>query len=59
MALYLLILRYDTYDIFKEPVSEEAAPGYSDMIKNPMDFGTMKSKAEKGKYGKGSKAAAK
>lgn len=53
------ISRYDTYEIFKEPVSEEDAPGYSDVIKNPMDFGTMKSKVEKGKYGKGSNAAAK
>jgi hypothetical protein len=52
------ISRYDTYSIFKEPVSESSAPGYYAVIKKPMDFGSMKKKAESGKYGKGSKAAA-
>ena len=40
-------------------MSETAAPGYYDVIKHPMDFGTMKTKVDKGKYGEGSKAAAK
>jgi hypothetical protein len=51
--------RVDEYDIFKEPVSEETAPGYSAVIKNPMDFKSMRTKVIKGNYGKGSKAAAK
>jgi len=59
LTITLQLLRYDNYSIFKEPVTEEAAPGYSDVIKNPMDFGTMRGKVLKGNYGKGSKAAAK
>ena len=50
--------RYDTYSIFQEPVTEESAPGYFDVITRPMDFGSMRKKVIKGNYGKGSKAAA-
>mmetsp|Transcript_4601 Transcript_4601/g.10378 ORF Transcript_4601/g.10378 Transcript_4601/m.10378 type:complete len:2557 (+) Transcript_4601:190-7860(+) len=53
------ISKADEYDIFKEPVSESDVPGYHETITNPMDFGTMKSKLEQGKYGEGSDAAAK
>ena len=38
---------------------ESVVPGYSEIIINPMDFRTMKSKVEGGKYGAGSDAAAK
>jgi hypothetical protein len=31
-------------------VTESTAPGYFDVIKNPMDFGTMMKKVEEGKY---------
>jgi len=48
--------RHDTYNLFAEKVSDDEAPGYSTVIKNPMDFGTMRSKLESGAYGKGSKA---
>lgn len=58
-CLLLIFYRYDTYAIFKEPVVESQAPGYYDVITNPMDFGTMKSKLEEGKYGGGSDAMAK
>lgn len=51
--------RLDTYDIFRDPVSETDVPGYHKIISRPMDFGTMKSKVAQGKYGKGSLAAAK
>jgi hypothetical protein len=51
--------RADDYDIFKEPVTESVVPGYSEIITKPMDFLTMKSKVEGGKYGEGSDAAAK
>ncbi len=50
--------KHDVYDIFKEPVSEEEVPNYSETIKNPMDFSTMKNKIEQGDYGNGSNAAA-
>lgn len=53
------ISKADEYEIFKEPVSESDVPGYREIITNPMDFGTMKSKIEQGKYGEGSDAAAK
>lgn len=44
--------------MFTEPVSEDQAPGYSEVVENPMDFGTMRQKVERGKYGSGSEAAA-
>ena len=50
--------RHDAYSIFQEPVSERDAPGYFDVVKRPMDFGSMRKKVIKGNYGKGSKAAA-
>ncbi|KAL7543718.1 hypothetical protein ACHAXR_013003, partial [Thalassiosira sp. AJA248-18] len=53
------VSKADEYDIFKEPVSESDVPGYNEIITNPMDFGTMKSKVERGKYGEGSDAATK
>ena len=40
----LFCFRYDRYDVFAEAVSEEEAPGYGDIVENPMDFGTMKKK---------------
>ena len=49
--------KHDMYDIFFEAVSEEEAPGYSDIVKHPMDFGTMKAKVDDKAYGVGSSAA--
>jgi len=40
----------DYDDLFKYPVTDEEAPGYSDMISNPMDLSTMKKKNEAGAY---------
>jgi hypothetical protein len=39
-------------------VTDEEAPGYNDVVKNPMDFGTMREKVNQGLYGSGSAAAA-
>lgn len=50
--------RNDVHDLFKEPVSDAEAEGYSEIIKNPMDFSTMKHKVESGAYGTGNTAAA-
>lgn len=50
--------KHDSYNIFAEEVTEDDAPGYADVVKNPMDFGTMKEKVNNGDYGDGSKAAA-
>lgn len=51
--------RADRYSVFAEPVSEEDAPGYFDIVTDPMDLATMKAQVEKGAYGKGSDAAGK
>jgi hypothetical protein len=50
--------KYDEYSLFKRPVSDKEAPGYSETITNPMDFGTMREKVDSGVYGGGSEAAA-
>ena len=44
-----LFCQYDEYEIFSEPVQ---FPGYEDIIKNPMDFQTMRAKVDSGGYGK-------
>jgi len=49
------ICRYDEYKLFAESVNETDAPGYYDIVTQPMDFGTMRCKLEKGKYKAGSK----
>jgi Bromodomain len=43
--------------VFADAVTEEEAPGYYDVVKNPMDFAKMKDKLAKGVYGNGSEAA--
>ena len=50
--------RLDRYSVFAEPVSDSEAPGYSDVVTDPMDMSTMVSKVESGVYGEGSEAAA-
>jgi bromodomain-containing protein 9 len=50
--------RHDKFSVFAEPVTETEAPGYHEIINQPMDFGTMRKKLKKGKYGTGSKAVA-
>ena len=41
---------HDIYGLFAEPVTEDVAPGYSEIIRNPMDLTTMKSKLNSGVY---------
>lgn len=40
----------DTSKLFAAPVSDEQAPGYSSVIKKPMDLDTMKVNVENGAY---------
>jgi Bromodomain len=46
----LISIRKDDYAFFLEPVNPEKVPGYMDVIKKPMDFGTMSEKVAKSKY---------
>uniref|UniRef100_A0A2K6VX70 Histone acetyltransferase n=3 Tax=Onchocerca TaxID=6281 RepID=A0A2K6VX70_ONCVO len=40
----------DYSDVFAKPVTEKEVPGYSTVIKNPMDLSTMQKKLAKGDY---------
>jgi hypothetical protein len=44
------ISRKDTYGVFSEPVDSSLVPDYYEVIKEPMDFGTMRKKINKGVY---------
>lgn len=44
--------------MFEKEVTDEEAPGYSEVVKFPMDFGKMRAKVKKGEYGTGSDATA-
>ncbi|OCH85872.1 hypothetical protein OBBRIDRAFT_784195 [Obba rivulosa] len=48
--LIVQIKKKDDYAFFLQPVDISQVPGYADMIKRPMDLGTMTKKVEKGKY---------
>jgi hypothetical protein len=50
--------KLDRYSVFAESVGDSEAPGYSDVVKKPMDFGTMMTKVDKKDYGRGDTAAA-
>lgn len=45
-----LLEKKDTQQFFAWPVSDDIAPGYSNIISNPMDFFTIRSKIDDGKY---------
>ncbi|CAH2067571.1 unnamed protein product [Thlaspi arvense] len=40
----------DTYGVYSDPVDPEELPDYHDIIKNPMDFSTLRRKLESGAY---------
>ncbi|MCH94600.1 bromodomain-containing protein, partial [Trifolium medium] len=42
--------RRDTYEIFAEPVNPNEVEDYYAIIKEPMDFGTMRAKLHEGMY---------
>ena len=48
--------RLDRYSVFEEKVTDAEAPGYSDLVLFPMDFGTMSEKVKNGTYGTGDEA---
>ena len=46
LLLACVLFRKDTHDFFGEPVSDDYAPGYSQIIKKPMDLQTMQKKID-------------
>uniref|UniRef100_A0A3Q2CUN5 Bromodomain-containing protein 9 n=1 Tax=Cyprinodon variegatus TaxID=28743 RepID=A0A3Q2CUN5_CYPVA len=46
----LFVLRKDPHGFFAFPVTDAIAPGYSSIIKHPMDFSTMKDKIRNNDY---------
>ncbi len=44
------LLKLKVAAIFSAPVSEEEVPGYSLVIQNPMDLGTVLEKLKNGEY---------
>lgn len=44
------IKRKDDYAFFLKPVDVANVPGYADLVKHPMDFGTMTDKVNRAKY---------
>ena len=43
-------IKKDNYRIFHARVKPKDAPGYFDIVKNPIDFAAMKSKAKRKMY---------
>ena len=50
MLIKYFLNRKDDYAFFLTPVNAANVQGYSDIIKFPMDFGTMTDKVNRGKY---------
>ena len=48
--LHRMVGRKDKDDIFGLPVTDDIAPGYSSIIKNPMDLSTMRKKIDSHAY---------
>lgn len=48
--LLLMLEKKDLNNFFASPVNDTFAPGYSNIIKEPMDFSTMREKIEDSKY---------
>merc|ERR1712018_858369 len=48
--LLKLLQKKDSNSFFAIPVNDQFAPGYSQIIKTPMDFSTMRSKLADGMY---------
>jgi len=48
--IHRMVYRKDKEGIFEFPVTDQIAPGYSTIIKNPMDLSTMKGKIDSNEY---------
>ncbi|KAJ8751518.1 hypothetical protein K2173_016748 [Erythroxylum novogranatense] len=45
-----ILQRRDTRELFARPVTDDDVSGYYDVVKEPMDFGTMRAKLWEGRY---------
>jgi hypothetical protein len=59
LATFKLMKKRDPDGVFAEPVSNSFAPSYSNIVKNPIDLATMKTKLNNGEYGEGTEGASK
>jgi len=59
LATFKLMKNRDRNGVFAEPVSDSFAPGYSEIVKNPIDLATMETKLNNGEYGEGTEGASK
>ncbi|XP_010471788.1 PREDICTED: ankyrin repeat, bromo and BTB domain-containing protein DDB_G0293800-like [Camelina sativa] len=52
LLLFILdrVQKKDTYGVYSDPVDTEELPDYYEIIKNPMDFSTLRKKLESGAY---------
>ncbi|KFK42058.1 hypothetical protein AALP_AA2G205900 [Arabis alpina] len=52
LLLFILdrVQKKDTYGVYSDPADPEELPDYYEIIKNPMDFGTLRKKLESGAY---------
>ena len=50
MGMWKKILKWDREKLFVDPVKEEIAPGYFQIVKNPMDLSTIKQKLDSKDY---------
>ncbi|XP_019417398.1 PREDICTED: uncharacterized protein LOC109328399 [Lupinus angustifolius] len=52
LLLFILerLQKKDTHGVFSEPVDPEELPDYHDIIKHPMDFGTVRNKLDEALY---------
>ena len=50
LSLWTKICRFDKEKIFVDPITEEIAPGYFLIVKQPMDLTTVKSKIDSDQY---------
>ncbi|CAH8370907.1 unnamed protein product [Eruca vesicaria subsp. sativa] len=52
LLLFILdrVQKKDTYGVYSDPVDPEELPDYHEIIKNPMDFTTLREKLEAGAY---------
>ncbi|KAE8198514.1 hypothetical protein A4X06_0g2414 [Tilletia controversa] len=44
------LIRRDTYGFFTDPVNPDEVPGYTDVVKQPLDFGTIRERVEAQEY---------